>query len=104
MKLNENPIMVVLGFVFATIGVVSFLGYRLFPATGDVAIAMLALAAVIIFLVLFGKVKENVGMLVIALWLILQGVMKMFGLQFPYSDLLLSGLPVVSGFFLLLGL
>ena len=94
MKFNDNPVMIVIGIVLVGLGIGSFMGYRFFPDNQNLTIAVFVLAAILLFLVLAGYVKENVGIIVTALWLLLMGVMAQFKLSFAYSDLLLSLLPI----------
>ena len=104
MKFNDNPVMIVIGIVLVGLGIGSFMGYRLFPDNQNLTIAVFVLAAILLFLVLAGYVKENVGIIVTALWLLLMGVMAQFKLSFAYSDLLLSLLPIGAGGFMLIGI
>ena len=48
--------------------------------------------------------KENTGVIVSALWLILMGLMAYFNLKFDYSDLVLSVLPIAGGAFMIIGI
>ena len=104
MKFNDNPVMIVIGIVLVGLGIGSFMGYRFFPDNQNLTIAVFVLAAILLFLVLAGYVKENVGIIVTALWLLLMGVMAQFKLSFAYSDLLLSLLPIGAGGFMLIGI
>jgi len=104
MKINGNPIMIVLGIILVGLGVGSFFGFRIFPTNQNMIYAVFAVAALMLILVLMGKTKENVGMFVTMLWLVLMGLMAQFNLQFAYSNLLLSGLPLAGGLFMLVGL
>ena len=104
MKFNDNPIMILLGIVLLGLGVGSFLGYRFFPTNQIMIIAVFILAAILVFLVLAGSLKENVSVVITALWLILMGLMAAFNLQFAYSGFLLSILPLAAGGFMIIGL
>ena len=104
MKLNGNPIMILLGIMLVGLGAGSFFGFRIFPTNQNMIYAVFAVAALMLILVLMGKTKENVGMFVTMLWLVLMGLMAQFNLQFAYSDLLLAGLPLAGGLFMLVGL
>ena len=104
MKVNSNPIIIVLGLILVALGIGSFFGYRLFPTSQAMVIAVFAVAVLILFLVLMGKIKENVGMFITILWLILMGLMVQFNLQFAYSGLILDFLPLGAGLFMLIGL
>jgi hypothetical protein len=104
MKLNENPIMLLVGIILLGLGIGSFFGYRFFPDNQNLVIAVFVLAAILLFLVLAGSIKANVGVIVTALWLILMGLMGQFHLVFQYSDFLLSLLPLAAGAFMVIGL
>jgi hypothetical protein len=104
MKLNSNPIMIVFAVALVLIGALSYFGYRLFPTNTYMTIGVAVLGAIFLLLVLTGKSKENVGMFLVALWLILMGVMSGFHLDFAYSGLLLALLPFAAGFFIFVGI
>ena len=104
MKFNDNPVMVLLGIVLVILGIGWFAGYRVFPTNQPMIIAVFVLAGLVLLLVLAGSVKENVGMIMTGLWLILMGLMAQFKLDFPYSQLLLAALPVAGGVFMLMGM
>jgi hypothetical protein len=104
MKTNSNPILIVMGIILIALGIGSFFGYRIFPTNKIMIIADFVVAALILLLVLMGKVKENVGMFVMMLWLVLMGLMAQFNLNFAYSGLILDILPVAAGLFMLVGL
>ncbi len=104
MKINDNALMVILGFVLILIGIASFLSVRLTPTNNYMLIGVYVLAGLILILVFLGKFKENIGMILFAVWLALMGVMSMYNLTFPYSDSVLSVLPIGSGVFLIFGL
>ena len=104
MRLNENPLMIVVGIALLLVGFLSFLNFRIFPTNMVMTIAVFAIAVLILVVVFTGRVKSNVGLIVFAIWLALMGVMSYFRLVFSYSDLLLSILPVGAGLFLIIGM
>ena len=104
LKLNDNPIMILLGIILIGLGIGSFFGYRFFPSNQNMVIAVFILAGILFFLVLTGNVKETVGVIFTALWLILMGLMGQFHLDFAYSGFLLSLLPISAGAFMLMGI
>lgn len=104
MRLNSNPVMMLFGFILILVGAGSFFGYRIYPHSQTFAIAMLVLAALLVISVVSGWIKEAMGVLVMALWLILAAISYMFHLQFAYQTLILNILPVGAGIFMLLGL
>ena len=104
MKLNDNPLMILLAIILIGLGIGSFLGFRFFPSNQNMVIAVFVLALLMIIIVLAGKVKENTGVIITALWLILMGLIAYFNLKFDYSDFILSGLPIAAGAFMLIGI
>jgi len=104
MKINDNPLMVIIGFIMLLIGAMSFFNYRLYPTNQYLIYGVFVLAGLIMLLVFLGKFKENIGMIILAIWLALMGAMSMYNLTYAYSDLILSILPIGSGFFLILGI
>lgn len=103
MKFNDNPLMILVGIILLGLGIGSFFGYQFFPNDQYTLIAVFVLAAILIILLLSGHLKEYLGVVLMIIWLLLMGVMAWFQLQFVYSSLILSALPVGAGFFLLLG-
>jgi len=104
MKFNDNPIMVLVGLIMVSLGIGSFFGYRFFPSSENVVIAVFVLAGILFFLVLAGNIKGGVGVTFTALWLVLMGLMGQFHLDFAYSGLILSLLPLAAGAFMLIGM
>jgi hypothetical protein len=49
------------------------------------------------------KLPKNLGMLVLAIWLILQGLISLFSLSFSGSGIVLGILALAAGILLLLG-
>jgi hypothetical protein len=103
MKINDNPFIILLGVIMAFIGIGSFLGYHYEPATQNMAYIMIALAVLLALMVVLGKLKENVGILIIVLWLVLLIIRKMLNFEFAYDWLVVSGMPIAAGFFLFIG-
>lgn len=104
MRFNNNPVMIILGIILLGIGIGGLLGYHIFPSNQTLIIVVFALAGLTLFLVLAGNVKENIGMIVTALWLLLMGLIAQFHFDLHYNDLILAILPIGAGAFLLLGL
>ncbi len=104
MKLNENPLMAVVGVVLILVGALSFFNFRLFPTNVYMTIGVFVLAILVLLVVFMGRLRSNVGLIVLALWLGLMGAMSYFGLTFTYSDLILTVLPLGAGLFLLMGI
>ena len=49
------------------------------------------------------RITRSIGMLLLAVWLILTGLMGLFGLAIPNSALILGVLALVAGIAILLG-
>jgi hypothetical protein len=103
MKLNENPFMILFGVIMFLVGIGSFLGYRYEPGTQNMVYVLIAIAVLLALLVILGKLKENVGILIIVLWLVLLIIRKTLNFEFTYDWLVISGMPIASAFFLLIG-
>ena len=104
MKINTNPFTLLLGIIMLIIGIGSFLGYSLFPILeGNMTLTYIAIGIAVV-LVFTGRIKEAVGTLVISIWLGLMAAIIIGNVVFAYSDIIVSGLPLASGLFLLIGL
>jgi len=104
MKLSANPFSVLLGVIMVGVGIASFFGFRLLAVSYYIQIGAYAIAVLLLLLVVTGKVKEGVGWVFLAMWLILTGLTGMFGLDYVYDDIVISGLPLLAGLFLLFGI
>jgi hypothetical protein len=104
MKFNDNPMMILLGIILVGLGIGSFFGFQFFPDNQNLIIAVFVLGGILLFLVATGNVKEAVGVIVTALWLILMGLMSQFNLDFAYSGFVLSIMPLGAGAFILIGI
>jgi len=49
------------------------------------------------------KITRNIGMLLLAIWLILTGLIALFGLSFQALGLIMGLLAIAAGIFILLG-
>ncbi len=49
------------------------------------------------------KLPKNIGMLLLAVWLILTGVLELLNITFPARDILLELLAIAAGVLLFLG-
>lgn len=49
------------------------------------------------------KINKNMGFLLLSIWLILLGVSQLIVLPIPSLNVILGGLAVVSGIFILMG-
>jgi len=104
MKINENPFMVLLGVIMAFLGVGSFLGYHYEPTSQNMLYIMIGIAVLLALMVILGKFKENVGILIIVLWLILLIIRKTLSFEFPFDWLVVAGMPIAAGLFLFVGI
>lgn len=52
---------------------------------------------------MFMRITRNIGMLLLAIWLILTGLMGVIGLDIPNSGQIMAILALVSGIAILLG-
>ncbi len=104
MKLNNSAGMVLLGIVLIMLGIGSYLKFNLIPTSQNQMYVTAGLGLLVLVLVLAGKVKENVGMIVTAIWLLMLAAMYAFHFDFQYSTVVMPGLPIVAGGFLLIGM
>ena len=95
--------MILLGVIMALVGLGSILGFNYVPASQNMVYVMIALAVLLALLVVLGKLKENVGILIIVLWLVLLILRKTLNFEFVYDWLVIGGMPIASGFFLFIG-
>jgi hypothetical protein len=49
------------------------------------------------------KLPKNIGILLLAVWLVLAGVLGLFHITFPGREILLQLLAIAAGIFLFLG-
>ncbi len=49
------------------------------------------------------RFTKNIGMLLLAIWLILYGLIALFGLGFKGSDVVMGLLAIAAGIFILIG-
>ena len=49
------------------------------------------------------KLPKNLGMVLLAIWLILQGALSLVSISFPGKGILLAALAIAAGVLLLLG-
>lgn len=107
MKLNENAGMVLLGILLILVGIGLFFSlnlFTIFPDSQYLTYGSIGLCVLILILVLAGQIKENIGMVITALWFLLIGLMSFLNFRFTYSDLILALLPIGAGAFLIMGL
>ena len=83
-------------------GLVSLLGINI-PG-GDVLLGVLAIAAGVLMLLGYRKIKfnGNLGMLLLGIWLIASGLLPLLSINFPALGVILAVLAVAAGILLLL--
>ena len=101
MKVTKNLGAVVLAVWLILAGLVPLLRLR-FPAY-DVVMALLAVAAGILILVGPIRFRRSLGAVLLAVWLILQGLLPLLSISIPNGRLLLDLLAIAAGVLLLLG-
>jgi hypothetical protein len=71
----------------------------------DIVLAILAIAAGVLLLIGgdMSKITDNLGMLLLSIWLILRGVISLFALSFPAMGTIMAILAIAAGILLLLG-
>ncbi len=101
MRASRNLGAVLLGIWLILAGLVPLTGLR-FPAY-EVVMALLAVAAGILILVGPIRFRRSLGAILLAVWLILQGLLPLLGLSIPNVTLLLDLLAIAAGALVLLG-
>ena len=101
MRVSRNLGAVVLGVWLILAGLVPLLGLR-FPAY-EVVMALLAIAAGVLILVGPIKFRRSLGAIILAVWLILQGLLPLLNISIPAGSLLINLLAIAAGALILLG-
>lgn len=104
MKFNNSAGMVLLAIILIMLGIGCYIKFSLIPTSQEQMYITAALGVLVLGLVLTGKVKENVGMIVTSIWLLMLAAMFAFHFDFQYSNLIIPGMPIVAGVFLLIGM
>ncbi len=104
MKLNDNPLMIILGIILIILGIGAFFGLLFLPGDQYMIIAVFALAGLLVLLAIIAKPQGFVGTILMAAYLVLIGLIAQFQLSFVYSGVILTLLPLGAGVFLLMGL
>jgi hypothetical protein len=50
-----------------------------------------------------GRFTKNIGLLLLSIWLILYGLIALFGLKFNGLDIIMGILAIAAGIFILIG-
>ncbi len=72
--------------------------------SSDIILALLAIAAGILFLLDMRekRLSGNLGIILLSIWLILVGLLPLLSVTVPYSDIALAILAIVAGVLLLI--
>jgi hypothetical protein len=99
MKLTKNLGAITLAIWLILTGLIPLLGLQF----RGLATLMAALAAVAGVLLLIGPIKlhKSLGVMVLAIWLILQGLVALLGFSFPGRGMLLALLAIAAGILIL---
>lgn len=100
MKLLKNLGMIVLGLWLIATGLLPLLKINI-PASGTI-LAVLAVVAGILILLNPTARPRRLGMILLCVWLIAQGIWPLLGLNVPGGELILNLLAIVTGIVLLL--
>ncbi len=78
--------------------------FNISPPSSDIILALLAIAAGVLFLLDMRekRLSGNVGVILLSIWLILFGLLPLLSVTVPYSDIALAILAVVAGVLLLI--
>ena len=98
----RNIGMVLLAIWLILYGVIPLVGIRI--PSGDLILAILAVAAGV--LILLGQrkyhIRGNLGILLLAIWLILVGLLQLINFSFPASGMVTAILAIAAGILLLI--
>jgi hypothetical protein len=101
MKLLKNLGMIVLGIWLIATGLLPLLKIDV-PASGTI-LAVLAIIAGILILLRPSALPKKLGLILLCVWLIAQGIWPLLGLSFAGGTLILNLLAILTGIVLLLG-
>ena len=102
MQLTRNPGTLALSIWLIATGLLTLLNLR-FPASGTI-LSVLAIIAGGLLLFVSGRLHwKNLGLILLAIWLIATGLLALLSISFPASGLILPLLAVAAGALLLIG-
>ncbi len=104
MKLNKNLGMILLAIWLILTGLVPLLDLS-FPGS-TLIMNILAIAAGVLLLIqgeTLKKPKSHLGILLLSIWLILQGVFALLSVSFTGKDIVMALLAIAAGVLLLIG-
>jgi len=101
MKLTKNLGMFLLGIWLILEGLLPLL--RITIPFSDAILALLAVAAGVVILLRPVKPTSRPGVLLLGIWLIATGLLPLFRVNIPASDILLALLAIAAGIVILLG-
>ncbi len=103
MKLSKNLGMILLAIWLVLTGLLSLFSVT-FPGAGIIlAILAIAAGAVILFGLRGRSLGNNIGLILLAIWLILRGLLSVFDISFAGSGIVLALLAIAAGVLLLIG-
>jgi hypothetical protein len=100
MNVNQNLGVILLSIWLIATGLLTFSGLDF--AGEDLLLAGLAIIAGLLILIKPASLHRNVGVIILAIWLILIGLEQFVGVIFPAQDLILAVLAVAAGILILL--
>lgn len=100
MELSKKLGVILLAVWLIASGLMSLLSIS-FPASG-VILAILAIAAGIVLLLRPGSLPGRIGVILLAIWLIVSGLMSVVSINFPSSGVVLALVGIAAGVLILL--
>jgi hypothetical protein len=100
MKLSKNLGVILLAVWLIASGLISVLNIS-FPASG-VILAILAIAAGVVLLVRPGSLPGRIGVILLAIWLIVSGLLSVVNISVPSSGVILALVAIAAGVLILL--
>ena len=103
MKITRNLGLLLLAVWLIATGLIAVLGLS-FTGLGTILAVLAIGSGVVILFGLRGKsFSRNIGWILLGIWLVLQGLISLVGLNFAGLDLLLGLLALVAGALILIG-
>ncbi|HKZ71115.1 MAG TPA: hypothetical protein VJ020_13605 [Anaerolineales bacterium] len=100
MQLTRNPALIALSLWLVLTGLLPLFNLS-FPASGTI-LALLAIAAGVLFLVGSVRTSRRFGPILLAVWLIATGLLPLLNIGFPASATILALLAIAAGALLVL--
>ncbi|NQT27925.1 hypothetical protein HQ585_21385 [candidate division KSB1 bacterium] len=99
MKIRENLSTLLIAIYLIVSGVVSIIGLHI-PILSNL-LPLVALVAGLLLLIGTGKLPKTLGIVLLAVWLILKGLLPFVYISIPHFAFLTDGLAIVAGIFIL---